>query len=363
MTVKVSRPSIDIRGTLDELNKPSGIAGNAMLAAETPQEQFNLIGAGRKNLIINGAMQVAQRGANLTGVTTSTYSVDRWQWNLSTGTFNLSQAEDGPDGFPTCYSVTCTGTGTTSAIQYVRQRFEGNHTYHLANGTSGAKATTLSFWVKSNSTGTYPVLLVHHSSIQRDFVMTYTINQADTWEKKTFTIAGDINGGSYNNTTMEMSVDFILSGNNGVSTEATEVWKPRNTQNAANLQTAPAINGATGRYWNITGVQWELGSVATPFEHRSYGEELALCQRYYETSNGAVHWATMTGNTNIIYMFNPVFTYAVAKRAIAAVAISTSGVSYQTIGNSTSGFDMRNESAGTSGPADKYLTWTADAEL
>ena len=266
-------------------NKPQQVPTNgdlgtmAFMDYDVVAPQF--LAGGRRNLIINGAMQVAQRGTSFTGVTSNTYSTDRWQWNHGSGTFSLSQAGDGPSGFPTCYSMSCTSTGTTSSMQYFRQRFEGQHTYHLANGTPDAKTTTLSFWVKSNSVGTYPVLLVHHSSTQRHFVMTYTINQADTWEKKTFTIAGDTNGASINNTTMEMSLDFILSGNNGGATEATEVWKTRDTQSAANLQTAPAINGATGRYWNITGIQWELGTVATPFEHRSYGEELALCQRYF----------------------------------------------------------------------------------
>ena len=309
MVVKVSKPALNLREKLSELFKPSGIAGEAMLRADTPQEQFNLIGAGRRNMIINGGMNIAQRGNTFSGITSSMYSVDRWEWNHGSGTYNITQSSDGPPGFPTSFGINCTATGTTSAMQYFRQRLEGQDTYFLGYGTSEAKRTSVSFWVKSNMVGTFPAFLVQHSTTQRHFPMLYTINTADTWEYKSFQLSGDQLGNSFNNNTMEISVDFFLSGSNGGATATGGYWKARDTQEVVNNISKP-INGATSRYWKVTGVQFEASEYPTPFEHRSYGEELALCQRYYEKS-GTLYLTHYSDSSSQIANF----PYRVIKRS------------------------------------------------
>ena len=294
MTVNVSKPAINVREKLAELDKPTGVAGEAMLRAETPQEQFNLIGAGRRNLIMNGAMQVAQRATSVTSVSTEGYkTVDRFKWTMDTtsSVYTLSQSTDVPSGqgFANSFKAeTTTADATLDANCQIRfeQRFEGQDVQQLAKGTSNAKSVTLSFWVKAFQTGTY-ILNLQDTDNSRLIAATYTVNSSATWEYKTVTFAGDTTGAFTNDNNISLVVHWYLSaGSNYTSGTLASAWESLTTANRAVSQTVD-IADSTSNYWQITGVQLEVGKVATPFEHRSYGEELALCQRYFQTlANG-----------------------------------------------------------------------------
>ena len=244
--------------------------------------------SGRKNLIINGAMQVAQRGTSFTGLGAGTsYQLDRWQFNeagTSDARFTVTKDSDAPNGFSSSYKVdvTTADTGITgNEAQRLRTRLEGQDLQQLAFGTSDAKSLTLSFWVKSNKTGQYSAMVYNqHADTDRKNYKGYTINSADTWEYKTITYEGDTDSTAAfdNDNTSGMIVWWNLSAGDGYigSTTGWHSGTPEAVTGQVNLA------DSTNNYWQITGVQLEVGEVATPFEHRSYGEELALCQRYYQ---------------------------------------------------------------------------------
>ena len=242
MTVKITRPSINIRETLDELNKPSGIAGNAMLRAETPQEQFNLIGAGRKNLIINGGFDVWQRGTSFTP-TGADYMADRWFMGggdyACTATKQASTLPDGSEVNTMRINYTASGTN------YI-DLYQGIENFKALSG----KTVTLSCWIKTN----IPSLSYRQYSTQQFGSVAVADGQ---WHKLVSTV----------------QLGAITGVNRGANSP---FFGPTS---------GGTIVTKSGDYFEITQFQLELGSVATPFEHRSYGEELALCQRYYQTIN------------------------------------------------------------------------------
>ena len=296
MAVKFTKPEINVREKLAELDKPSGIAGEAMLRAETPQEQFNLIGAGRRNLIINGAMQVAQRGTSFTTIASNVYNAcDRFIQEFPSGVFSVNQTQetDGPAGFKYSNKWAATAGASLAAGNYAipfEYRVEGYDATRLGWGTTEGKDVTLSFWIKSNRTGINTIDFTLQGGATNPFIARqYTINSADTWEYKTITIPGHTTTTSINSANTQAFSIFwwALAGSTFNSGAIADKW---GVQTAANRAVGVQSTIASGDYWQLTGVQLELGKVATPFEHRSYGEELALCQRYYQRgiSNGAL---------------------------------------------------------------------------
>ena len=292
MVVKVSKPELNLREKISELDKPSGVAGEAMLRAETPQEQFNLIGAGRRNIIINGAMQVAQRGTSATTIASNTYDTcDRFlqefppaEWSV-----NSTQETDAPAGFDYSLKLAATSGATLGASEYMipfEYRTEGYDASRLGWGTTEAKDVTLSFWIKSNRTGIYTVDFTMQNSSTNPFIARqYTINSANTWEYKTITIPAHTTATNVKiDSTNAFSIFWwALSGSTFNSGEIVKGW---GAQTPANRAPGTSATIASGDYWQMTGVQMEVGKFATPFEHRSYGEELALCQRYYYKPTG-----------------------------------------------------------------------------
>ena len=346
MAVKFTKPEINVREKLAELDKPSGIAGEAMLRAETPQEQFNLIGAGRKNLIINGAMQVAQRGTSVTGVTSGQLrTCDRIGAYVNTGTWTAEQVSDSPDEFQKSFKLTCTTGAAIGAADQVQlfYAFEGRDLAGLAKGTSSAKSFTISFWIKASKTGT-SVLNVKDQTNNRHVTAEYTIDSPGTWEKKSITFPGDTTGAMPFTTTADMYLEFWLkAGSNISSGSAPTNWQVYQTVNRSSGTTLDLGTG-TNDYCQITGIQMELGKVATPFEHRSYGEELALCQRYYYKIGGAGNG----GTTNL--MIGGVETstsaavgglaFPTVMRAVPTVSLSSSGLSFWAYTGSVSSFSL-----------------------
>ena len=283
----------------------------------------------RRNLIINGAMQVAQRGTTAISAGNNKYGgPDRFrQQNDSDGATSVSRNTESPEGFG--YSLKVDVTSADSSLDAddmyrIQTRFEGQDLQGLKKGTSNAQSLTLSFWVRSPKTGTHIVNL-YDSDNTRLIAKSYTVNTADTWEYKTITFAGDTTGAFNNDNALSLSVYWYLcAGTNwGSGTLATD-WEAYTKANTAVGQVNCLDDGANNFY--LTGVQLEVGDTATPFEHRSYGEELALCQRYYiGSTDSASGYRMFSGITDASYLaISSGFSFPVSMRAAPAVTIYSS---------------------------------------
>jgi hypothetical protein len=248
--------------------------------------QLGSVPSGRRRINHNGAMTVAQRGTSDTVTSLAKFVCDRWAFNYANTdelAATVSQDTDAPDGFAYSFKWT-TNTGETSLASdeyaYVYQKIEGQDLQSLSYGSASAKPVTLSFWVKSSVTGTYAAGIYAADGL-RIINLTYTINSANTWEYKTITFAGDVAGTIDNDNTEGLRFLFHLAAGSGWTTTDATSWVNYTTTAWAYGHAQNGVITTTNATWQITGVQLEVGSVATEFEHRSYGEELALCQRYY----------------------------------------------------------------------------------
>ncbi len=238
---------------------------------------------GRRNLILNGACQVAQRSSSVTGITTAGYyTVDRMKPQFSSlGTWTIEQSTDAPDGFSNSIKMTATtADASPSASDYAQMmhRIEAQNLQHLQVGTSSAKSTTLSFYVKATKTGSFTLVARTFDTSTRMFSKNITVSSANTWEYKTVTIPADTGGDIANDNGVGIEIAFwfnagsTFSGGSEMSTWAAQV-------NANKYLGTIDIGASTNDAIQFTGIQLEVGD-ASPFEHRSYGEELAACQRY-----------------------------------------------------------------------------------
>ena len=282
MTVRIQKPAVNIREKLAELERPIGINGQALLATETPQQAFDLLGAGRRNLIINGDMRIAQRGTSVAASTGGGYTVcDRWNLFDNSGSVNIAQSSTVPTttGFANSlqFTVNSIGTLTSTSVFTPNQQIEGFNSVQLLWGTSNAKPITVSFWCRSSVTGTYGIF-VRNSAADRYYTTTFNIASIDTWQYVTATIPGDASGtwiGGTNGIGLTVGIT-LRAGSSRVGTSG--VWSSSIIFSSSSQVDWHGVAGAT---FYLTGVQLEVGKVATPFEYRSIGEELALCQRYY----------------------------------------------------------------------------------
>jgi hypothetical protein len=308
MAVKITKPEINIREKIAELDKPSGIAGEAMLRADTPQEQFNLIGAGRKNLLINGDFQVSQRGDYTTaGTAPNAYVLDRWLVDRNgTATVQHTSGHDIPGTPAICKAIKLVQTVTGTNYLGVRQKIENPSIY-------AARTFTYSAWIRSNTPnariacyipGTSPNIYIgpnHSGNGEWEYLsFTFTLNPGTPTE---FLADVFIDNGAYSNTTI-----------------------------------------TTGEFIEATMLQLELGKVATPFEHRSYGEELALCQRYYYRIGGTGNGTTtnlmiggVEGSTGAAFGG---LAFPSTMRAVPTVAVSSSGLSFWAYTGTASTFSL-----------------------
>jgi hypothetical protein len=241
-----------------------------------------------RNRIINGAMVIDQRNAgavisSLGAVTT--YIVDRFFYQSgNAGRFSAQQnagTVTPPAGFTKYLGFTSLGANSPAASDYgiASQAIEGLNITDLGWGTASAATITISFWVRSSITGTQSIALVNVASV-RSYSQTYTINSANTWEQKTITVPGDTSGTWATDNTTGIYLRFPLAtGSSNLTTAG--VWNATNSNGATGTTAISATSGAT---FYITGVQLEAGTTASPFEYRSYGTELSLCLRYFETN-------------------------------------------------------------------------------
>jgi len=242
-------------------------------------------GISGSNVIINGAFQIAQRGTSTTG---GGFLVDRFELNINnTDNIAITQSQDssGPSGFANSWKILATTAESAVAADErvrFRQNIEGQNLQQFAFGTSAAKSMTLSFYVKSNVTGTYAVNL-EQDDASRVIGSTYTISSADTWEFKTITVGGDTSGTINDDNGAGLVVSwYLLAGSNYTGTDNTSYGASADGKQAYG-HTADWGQDTNDNFF-ITGIQLEIGEQATPFEHRSFADELAACQRYYQKS-------------------------------------------------------------------------------
>jgi hypothetical protein len=297
-------------------------AGNTATINSVTPNTSNVLG---KNRIINGNMVIDQRNAGAAVTASGNFPVDRFIVTNSTdGAFSAQRDSSAPVGFVNSVKVTTTtadGTLTTTQNLQFSQRIEGTNVADLGWGTASAAPVTLSFWVRSSLTGTFGGSLRNNDGT-RSYPYTYTISVADTWEQKTVTVAGDTSGTWLTTTGIGLIVFFGLGAGPYISGTA-GAWAGTNYISATG---AVSVIGTLNATWYITGVQLEAGSSATEFEHRQYGTELSLCQRYCPT------WATSGVNNNFPFFGqayaagSAVFlvSYPVKPR-VAATGVTTSG--------------------------------------
>ena len=243
-----------------------------------------------RNIIINGAMQVWQRGTTIDSISSGKYLCDRWRINHSgtDGNVDVDRSTDLPSGQGFGYSQKISMDASESSLDaadklVIQQKFEGQNLQLLAKGTSGAKKTTVSFFVKSSVASTYTVELVDNDNT-RQLSKSYTINSANTWERKTLTFEGDTSGSldTDANTSMTLNI-YIDTGTDHTSgTFNDSAWA--STDDTKRVFNTTGWLESTSPEFYITGVQLELGEQATPFEHRSFADECERCKRYYQKS-------------------------------------------------------------------------------
>jgi len=298
---------------------------------------------GFRNRIINGDMGIDQRNAGASvAVTSELYTLDRWYFASTANGKLTCQQNSGsvtpPTGFSNYLGVVSQSAYSvlTGDLFALKQAIEGFNTADFSFGTANAKTITLSFWVRSSLTGTFGASIANNA-FNRSYVFTYTVNAANTWEYKTVTIPGDTTGtwvGATNGVGIRLY--WNLGAGSTYSGGTTNTWNAVGYAGPSGTTSVVGTNAAT---WYITGVQLEVGSVATPFERRDYGRELAMCQRYYQKifpQATNIHLASgfCSTTTSSRYVINlPV------QMRIAPTALETSGTANQyAVNNVASGF-------------------------
>ena len=237
-----------------------------------------------KNRIINGDMRIDQRNAGVAATVGSGYTVDRWKFQEGGSggqVVSVQQVTDAPVGFSNSFKLTNTTASssvTADAYNMFWQAVEGLNWSDLEWGTSNAKSVTISFWVKASIAGNYS-FVIRSSTNDRSYVTPYAISSADTWEYKTITIPGPTSGTFNTNNTKAIQVIFTHSIGSNYISSGNDAWQSESKFGATGTQVA--LSNTVNSTWQVTGVQLEVGTSETDFEHLQYGQQLALCQRYY----------------------------------------------------------------------------------
>ena len=366
MTVRVNKPSFNIREKLSELGRKFGLKGSELVAAETVQEARDLVSAGRKNLVINGNMMISQRyGFNSPQnvANANNYYLDRFV--LREHTDGVLQVRQSAPGYPfdnaMQLNVTTADTSLASS-QYARIQYyvEGNDARAVDWGKSGSKDhLTLSFWVKSNAPGDYHVSIENsNNNYFPIMVKKYTIKESDAWQKVvvTFPPPGEYN--FHRGTGKGLAITWSLAIGNSYNQATDGVWRTSGYQMSTSAQRN--FMDTVGNNFHITGVQLERGRNATDFEHRPYGEELKLCERYFEYSTagtGRFYTVRNDGISRGNCMWRTV------KRANPNSVTLTHNNPGGWSSAAVLGSDMYGMDFGSSGNYSNFASYSCDAEL
>ncbi len=318
-------------------------------------------GGGSKNMVINGDMRIDQRnsGSAVSSHNANLFPVDRFRCLENTdGSVSMQRVADAPTGFEYSLKFTVTGTDTSlTTNQFTRalHPIEGHNISHLNWGTSNAKTCTLSFHVKSSVAGQYYINIFNNAA-NRAMVKGYTIDAANTWEKKEITIIGDQTGTWETNNSAGIYIGWSQGSGPSYHTTTLDAYQGSFVMVKSDQTNLTATNGAT---WQLTGVQFELGEKATDFEHRSYADELAKAQRYYQfTQQNFYHsLAPYYGGASGLRGF---VKFPVTMRTAPALVMDVGGGSITTNHIGIDGFNM----VGTSTSVGTFINdYTVDAEL
>ena len=324
--------------------------------------------SGRRNIAYNGAMQISQRATEVTGIgasgdTNKFHTVDRW--NLFHGSSDLagrltmSQSSDTPNGFGNSMKLDCTTADTSTAAGeefLISQKLEGQDLQAIGKGTSDAKQLVLS-WYAKGTPKTYGMEMYDNDNT-RHFSNTWTVTSS--WQRFTQVIPADTTGAFDDDNALSLYILFwIHAGSTFSSGSSASSWASiTNANRAAGVQ---SFFSSTDNELYLTGVQLEIGSQATPFEHRSFGEEFSLCSRYYEVAEGygsAYHYGDSTNSND---RFDATATYKVEKRATPTLtATNNGGGSISNLSNTTKKATYRRTGAFDSPNA---FSVAGDAEL
>ena len=288
MTVIINKPGFNLRETLTSLKRKIGIKGAELMAAETVSDVYTSLNPVMfRNRVHNGDMRIDQRnnGAAISSnAVGDQWPVDRFDLYISTANILSMQQNQGsftpPPGFKNYVGFTTLAIGSGSAVP--NHLIEGLNVADLDWGLATAKTCTLSFWVRSSVPGTHGGFITNQP-LNRYYVYKYSINQANTWEYKTVTVPGDTTGTWNKDNTRGICIFFSFRGTSNHST-FNQWYAPGAT--TLGVSGCVDITQTVGATWCVTGLQFEQGTVATPFEHRPYGTELALCQRYFVKIGG-----------------------------------------------------------------------------
>jgi hypothetical protein len=312
-----------------------------------------------RNIIINGAMQIAQRSTAAHNEGNGYFALDRWyqeKTNQDQFTYSVEQVSDAPSGFSKSLRVTTSTAETALAadeFSRIYQAIEGNNLARVGFGTADAKPLSLSFWVKSSITGNWSAsLYINDANVI--YSQAYTINAANTWEYKTLSIPALTSAGPNIDNTQGAILNFGLFAGSNWNT-ATTVWTAYGGgPNLMGGQTAN-LGGTLNATWQITGVQLEIGSQSTDFEHRSFGDELLRCQRYTyviagddDDMTGIMGYGESASNARFPFVYpvimrtSPSFTLSGTCRAQGGTADGA---------NFTSGLALINENTNHTGAA------------
>jgi len=325
MTVKVTKPAINLREKLSELDKPVGLKGSDLMRSETAQDARNLIGAGRKNKFINGSMAVSQRGSSIS-LSSGGYSIDRVN-HIVRGTHDstYTHSTDVPPGFKKSLKIspnsTHTPTGSDNATFQVG--IEGQDLQDLEFGTSNAKTFTVSFYAKSASANSGHQYTFEIRSYPSDGsttrIKTFPFIVTSSWQRFSFVFTGDTEKDIRKDNGLGFACLWNLAaGPDDIRPQYTD-WTTLGLFQAVTGQSN--FQNSTSNAFYLTGVQLEVGSIATEFEHLSYAEDLALCQRYYEVlyMSAGTACCYSTGDSTIKYAHT--WYFSAEKRAQATVAL------------------------------------------
>ena len=305
---------------------------------------------GRRNIFINGAMQVAQRGTSATdlGSTSGFYTVDRWETAMSgnAGRFTMSQVDSGLNGFGNAIKLDCTTADTdlgTTEFLLIQQKIEGQNLQQLKKGTSDAERVTVSFYAKVVGSATKIVLELNDGDNDRIVSKLFTLTT--NWARYSYTFPADTTGALNDDNATSLTAKMWLHAGSSYTTGTLgETWASRSNANRA--VGIDSFFSSTDNEFFLTGVQLEVGSQATPFEHRSFGEELRLCQRYaiVYSKNGQPNMgqkAIATGSsTNNSGAYQAFIFPQVTMRAVPTLTVGGSVSDYEILKYETGFVDL-----------------------
>ena len=291
----------------------------------------------RRNLVINGAMQISQRiGTTATAITSGAYGIDRFFGYYSGNSWTTQQVVDAPAGFYNSMKLAVTGT-TTPTYSFFGQKIEGYNVNRIGLGTANCQSFTVSFYVKSSVAGIYSIS-VGNGAGDLAYPVQYTINSTNTWERKSMTIPAITSGTWEVGNGTGIFLRFNMGSPSG-RTDTANGWRSGNFDGADGSTGAVTWATTSGATYNITGLQVEVGDSASDFEHRSFGEEMRLCQRYFystQSDGGTADYRfAISDGANGVYI-NSYINLPVSMRATPSGTTTVAGAFYYNSGSGDS---------------------------